>query len=270
MSEQPDLGISFTLQVAGIPISIFCDDLQVINILIHRYINFLVNVRCQFTVHLYLTNREGVPSLHLAQPIIQPNNLKFLGQNYQGEVNLMKECAHLAISSQQPAEEFEYFIRVIYSLIVFRAGGILLHAAGIVQKGKAYIFLGHSGSGKTTVARLSQDKIILSDDLVVLLPAGKRWIAHATPFWNPGDDRRFDSHAPTAGLYFLNQAKKVYLEPLNRALAVAETVSNIPIISSDPEKIEELLARCDSILTKVTYHRLNFLPDKSFWGVIDK
>ena len=75
-------------------------------------------------------------------------------------------------------EEVEYFLRVIYALLVFQAGGLLFHAAGIVRDGQCYLFFGHSGSGKTTVARLSSTDLVLNDDLVVLIP---RQISSGSP-----------------------------------------------------------------------------------------
>ena len=59
------------------------------------------------------------------------------------------------------------FLRVTYALLLIRHGGFLFHSAGMIRNGCGYLFYGHSGSGKTTVSRLSQNHVtLLSDDLV--------------------------------------------------------------------------------------------------------
>lgn len=48
----------------------------------------------------------------------------------------------------------ENFLRVLTALQVLDHGGLLVHGAGIVRRGRAHVFFGPSGSGKTTVLRL--------------------------------------------------------------------------------------------------------------------
>jgi hypothetical protein len=93
--------------------------------------------------------------------------------------------AHLSVVAPHPFEPIDYFVRAALALLAFEAGGLLFHAAGLAWRGNGYAFFGNSGSGKTTVARVSSHAQILNDDLVVLLPDAVRWNIHATPFSNP-------------------------------------------------------------------------------------
>jgi hypothetical protein len=136
------------------------------------------------------------------------------------------------------------------------------------------LFFGHSGSGKTTVARVSRDDIVLNDDLLLLIPGNSgenrkiRWIANATPFWNPTQVSPSNHSGPVVGLYRLVQDIEVYLEPMGAGQALAELISNIPVIPDDPSRIEILLNRVNEFLESVPAYRLHFLPDDSFWNVI--
>jgi len=60
-------------------------------------------------------------------------------------------------------------------------GGLLLHSAGIVIDGGAYLFYGVSGAGKSTLASYMQH--VLSDELVAV----QRGYARATGFWGTLD-----------------------------------------------------------------------------------
>ena len=59
--------------------------------------------------------------------------------------------------------------------------GLLLHSAGIVVDGDAYVFYGVSGAGKSTFAGFMRD--VLSDELVAV----QRGFARATGFWGTLD-----------------------------------------------------------------------------------
>ncbi len=57
-------------------------------------------------------------------------------------------------------------LRILHSLFLARAGGFLVHGAGAVRNGRAFIFAGISGTGKTTIARLAPpDVTLLTDEI---------------------------------------------------------------------------------------------------------
>jgi hypothetical protein len=154
-------------------------------------------------------------------------------------------------------------------MAVFKRGGILLHCAGVVRNQRAFLFFGHSGSGKTTVARLSPNDIVLNDDLVTLLPSETGWLAHGTPFTNPTQNPPSNQSAPAAALLRLVQSKTVRLESLSRANAVAELLSNIPVLPQNPAQLSQIIARLESLLDSLPAWYLHFLPDDSFWNTVD-
>ena len=148
----------------------------------------------------------------------------------------------------------------------------MLHAAAVKHDGRAYIFFGHSGSGKTTIARLSPDDVVLNDDLILLMPdtsAGEnKWRVFGTPFWNPTQVKPTPQNAPLASMFRLVQDKNVFLEEINPGEAVAELLSNTPVIPADPLRSPPLLTRLHKIIKAATVSKLHFLPDDSFWRVV--
>jgi hypothetical protein len=62
-------------------------------------------------------------------------------------------------------------LRILHSLLLVRAGGFLVHAASAVRGGRAFVFAGVSGAGKTTLARLAPaDVMLLTDEISYLRP----------------------------------------------------------------------------------------------------
>jgi hypothetical protein len=57
-------------------------------------------------------------------------------------------------------------IRILHSLMLAREGGFLLHAASAIRNGRAFLFAGVSGAGKTTISRLAPpDVVLLTDEI---------------------------------------------------------------------------------------------------------
>lgn len=265
---------SVSLVIAGICVRVACDDHRVSELLRRRYRDFLSNGQPYMQAVVRLSDRPGKSSLLNAQIEFQDGVLQFAASGYQGIIDASAGRAELQLSSLRPVEEVEYFLRILYAVAAYENGGLLFHAAGVVKKGRAYLFFGHSGAGKTTAARLSQKFLVLNDDLLLLLPSPASsqdqlaWSAYATPFWNPSQVRPAAASAPIAGLYRLVQDTQVYLEPMSKAQALAESIANLPVIPDDPGRNGGLIGRALSLLNAAPAYRLHFLPDDSFWNVI--
>ncbi|MFZ6030356.1 MAG: hypothetical protein ACOYYS_21820 [Chloroflexota bacterium] len=200
--------------------------------------------------------------------VFEKGKLSFDTPGYRGEVDLAASDAWLSLNARSPLEGVEYFLRAIYALLLFEAGGVLLHGAGLVRDRRAYVFFGHSGSGKTTASRLSRGVVVLNDDLVALLPDSGGWVVHATPFWNPTQVVPVRCAAPLAGLYRLVQDRCVWLEQISPGQAVAELAANIPVVSADASRSDRLVMRCAQLVRQIGVKRLHFLKDDSFWQAI--
>jgi hypothetical protein len=166
-------------------------------------------------------------------------------------------------------EDIDYYLRVAFALLAHAAGGVLMHTAGIVRGGSAYLFFGHSGSGKTTACKVSADKCkILNDDLILLLPQENMWHAYGTPFWNPTQIKPSNQSAPVAGMYQLIQSKEVFTKNMGQAQATAALIANVPVIPRDPIRSTRLLEILWQLQKNIPVSELHFLPDNSFWNVI--
>lgn len=200
----------------------------------------------------------------------QAERLHFTAPYYTGSIDVARQRGQLTFTSSQLFEAADYFVRTALALLAFAAGGLLFHAAGLAYRDRGYAFFGYSGSGKTTIARVSSRALVLNDDLVVLLPQAQRWYMHATPFSNPTQvPPAGNQRVPLTALYRLVQDRRVFLEALDPAEALAEVVASSPIVCADPERAVALLDRAAQLTRATPVQRLHFLPDDSFWSLID-
>jgi len=66
-------------------------------------------------------------------------------------------------------------LRILHSLILAREGGFLVHAASAVRNGRAFVFAGVSGAGKTTISGLApSDVVLLTDEISYVREVGSQ------------------------------------------------------------------------------------------------
>lgn len=274
------------LEMGGLGIRLSVSEPSLSAALAERYRHFPASGPVQMEAQIEYLGPGPVRLSPDPQLSFEPGCMRFNAPRYTGWVDERHGGSRLTLASDYPVEDIDYFVRLIAAVLAFRRGGMLFHAAGVVRRGRAHLFFGHSGSGKTTIARLSAGDTVLNDDLVLLLPEPGGWQAHATPFWNPtqtgpsrgegqplqgieGHGEGAPRSAPIEGLYRLVQAEQVRLESMVPGQALAELVSNVPVIPLDPQSSLELLSTGRRLLGQVPAYRLHFLPDRTFWKVID-
>lgn len=269
-SSKPDENRhSFSLSIARFTIQGNCNHQQLATTLGKRYGEFQANHTPDLIVDIQWTGVERTSSLLETEMAFQDGLLEFSAPGYQGFIHEKTGHGELNLSSAQPVEEIDYYLRVAFALLAHAAGGILMHTAGIVRDGSAYLFFGHSGSGKTTACKVSADRyIILNDDLILLLQQDDIWHAYGTPFWNPTQIKPSNQSAPVAAMYQLIQSKKVYTKEMGRGQAAATLIANVPVIPQDPVRSIRLLEILWQLQKNIPVSELYFLPDNSFWNVI--
>jgi len=265
---------TFTLQVGELVIQLSCADALTWRRLVDRYWAFRADVVTSphLVAEVVVEHSSSPRSAQEPDLSFKAGRLVLEAPGVSGWIEADKGRGHLTLNTSHIVEQVEYFLRAACALVAFETGGLLLHAAGVVHRGQAYLFFGHSGSGKTTVAGFARPgDLLLNDDLVVLSSHDDRWTAWATPFSSlPGAFNLGPCAAPVAALFRLVQSPSVFAEPLHPAQAVAELVSSAPVVSADPTRSAALLDRCTMLARQVPLYALHFRRDASFWKVVDQ
>ncbi len=172
--------------------------------------------------------------------------------------------------SDEFAGPLENFLRILLAYLLLTLGGALIHSAAVVDRERAFVFFGHSGAGKTTVARLSVSEglTVLSDDMNALLPSEGSVRVHEVPFAGDfagdGTGRTF----PAQALIRLRQDSCNRLENLGRAETAAGLISCAPFVNRDPYRALQLAARLEDLAGRVPAHTLMFAREGGFWPLL--
>lgn len=160
-------------------------------------------------------------------------------------------------------------LRIVHTLILARQGGFLVHAASAIRGGKAFIFAGVSGAGKTTMCRLApSDANLLSDEISYVRRDGQVYSACGTPFSGELARAGENRSAPVAGLFLLEKGASNKIETMNRAEAVARVLRNILFFAHDTNLVQSVFQSACEFVSAVPVLRLTFVPDRSVWELI--
>jgi len=153
-------------------------------------------------------------------------------------------------------------------MVMLQRQGLLLHAASVVRDGRAYVFMGRSGAGKSTVASLAPAGSVLTDEISLLRCTAGKWQAYGTPFWGKFRAEGQNRCAPLAGIFSLVQAPRHRLESISGKQALAALLSNTLFFMAERKARENLLGIFLELSQSVPVWRLEFQKNASFWDVL--
>src|SRR2546421_3253619 len=156
-------------------------------------------------------------------------------------------------------------LRVLVSWKLVGHRGFLLHAATVFRDGKAYIFTGRSGAGKSTVASLSPEGSVLTDEISLLRREHGMWRAYGTPFWGEFRAAGLNISAPLAGVFRLVQAAENRVTPLRPLAILRALLPNVLFFSAEAEANRRLLEILSQAATEIAGYNMAFRKDPTFW-----
>lgn len=160
-------------------------------------------------------------------------------------------------------------LRIVHTLLLAEQGGFLLHSASAIRNGKAFLFAGVSGAGKTTISGLAPaDATLLTDEISYVRKQDNGYAAYGTPFTRELANRGENTSAPVAALYLLAHGLNNRLEPVAAADAGRELLANMLFFAEDPELVHRVFQTACDFVHRVPVFRLTFVPDARVWEMI--
>jgi len=253
-----------TVEIGGIPIFLESHDANFRLLLERRYAGF-VNPEATPTYHFEIRlEPPAEPSGEEARAFKSGSVWRFERGDFRAEWDARSRRGWVR-QSPNPYS-IDSVLRIVHSLVLAEEGGFLVHAASGIRQGRAYVFAGISGAGKTTIARLAPpDAAVLSDEISYIRRGKSGYRAYGTPFAGELGRAGVNLRAPLAALFFLEKGQAGSIEPLGQVTAVRELLRNILFFAHEQALVKRVFESAVEFVSRVPVARFTFAPDERAW-----
>jgi len=274
------------LQIGDICCSLRFKDTQYCESVRNFYKDFLSKNEPDLTieVNIVLHNEEiDIPSNILMSKTVDGNNFNFHSGLITGNIDMdKKQCiidVKNALLKERSVRIFEQFLIQVYYTILKQKNRenvkntSFVHGCAVSRDGCGFLFSGPSGTGKSTIAKLSSDFKILNDELVIVNRSNGNYFVRSSPF--RGDFKNsINGSSPLSALFLIKHGTKNILRRISKTefltRFVREVIYSDSLLSTKKkESFLEMMDFCSGIADIVPFYELQFLPDKNFWDCID-
>jgi hypothetical protein len=254
------------VEIGGIPIALSTTDQSFLDLLCQRYEGFLSPSPPDFELDFDLISPTPASDDDVR---VRREGSEWLLQRGDFQARWDPATGRGKVRQNSNPYSLDSVMRILHSLILAERGGFLLHAASAICDGRAYLFSGVSGAGKTTMTRLAPpDVTLLTDEISYLRPSVDGYSAFGTPFSGELAKAGENCSAPVACLFFLAQGPENRVDELPSAEAVRRLMRNILFFAEDRSLVEKLFATAFDFVSRVPVRRLTFYPDIKVWDEI--
>jgi len=256
------------VEISGLPIRLRCADRDFVRQIEERYAGFVSSsneASFDFEIELAAPGAEsGDEDLR-----VNWNSGRWLMERGDFRAEWNPSTARGRIEQTINPYSLDSVLRIVHTLLLAQQGGFLLHASSAIRNGRAFLFTGVSGAGKTTMARLAPpDAALLTDEISYVIRRNGSYYSVGTPFFGelarPGENLQ----APIETLYLLAKGSKNEIEPIERAASVRGLLGNLLFFARDPEFVKSVFETACDFANRVPVRRLTFVPNASVWELI--
>lgn len=152
-----------------------------------------------------------------------------------------------------------------FYFLLLSHSGMMLHSSAVELDGKAYLFSGNCGAGKSTHTRLWQQVFgeraqVFNDDKPALRYIDGKWYAYGTP-WCGKDGINQNKKLPLAGICFLEQAQENRIRRLNTKDVLSRVIAQTLFRFKSVGSLDLLLSMVDKLVREIPVFELQNKPE---------
>lgn len=155
-------------------------------------------------------------------------------------------------------------LMLLYTFCTAPYGTLMVHASVVSLEGQGYVFLGRSGTGKSTHSRLWLENIegtsLLNDDNPVIRFFDDKAVVYGTP-WSGKTPCYKNENVPLKAVVRLSQAPHNRISLLPPLQAFASLMPACSCMRWDSRSVSELHKTVENVIKVVPGYHLECLPD---------
>lgn len=257
---------SLTLCIAEHPVELSIPSRELFQEASRRYEGFLSPLapRTRFLIS-FPGSLQGVVDAGVPHAVHGRGQIRFWRNDLEAVVS--EDMAEARVAMRELTYTLDAVLRIFYSILLIRSGGLLLHAASVGLDGVGVAFVGPTESGKSDVCRLGHGGIHLTDELSPVKASGNGFTVFGSPFWGLFERGGANVGVPLAAVLLLHRgATRIQPVPLPSAVqGVCRCVVNF---SREPHVASQIMTTVVRLVTSVPTAALWSPPDDSLWPLV--
>jgi hypothetical protein len=207
-----------------------------------------------------------------ADPSVPYKIARFNSTFTAGDVQLLRR--HFDSRASAAVYPLEYPLDELLMIHLLSQGkGVEVHGCALLDReGRAYIFPGQSGAGKSTMARLWIDQpavTLLSDERVILRTDRERIAVYGTP-WHGDAMLASPRCGELAAVFFLNHGAAHAVCPTGGSMAAAKLLACSFLPFHNAQGVDRTMMAVEQVTRDAPCYDLWFAPDASVIEVLTR
>lgn len=224
---------------------------------------------CEVQPHIviHIEHGYGVPFVDYDVKITKElNKLYFRREDYLIETDEEYKNATIYVYDELALKHA--LMNLYSSYIVYHNWGLLIHSSCVVENEKAHIFAGQSGAGKSTAAKLSYPRLLLSDEATLIKITTEEVTIFDSPFRSEIKSSGFEKSRSLVSVQLLHQSLENNRIQLNKSAAFLHLMDKVFYWAHDPSETKNIVKLLESLIHKVPVYNLYFQKNNTFWELI--
>ncbi len=217
---------------------------------------------------------DGKSERYKMETLLDGDDLLMWSFCFAGWFNMKEKKGQMSLSSsdrEPKGRSFENYLRVLCAWAAIELKGFLIHGASILKDGKVHIFFGPSAAGKSTLAEISKEGDVISDDLTIIIPSEEGLIALGSPFRGTYEKGKIvKGKFPVVAFYRIIKDDKDFIEIKNPSIYFADIIANIPFVVDKLGQRRDIFEQIRKNMIRVPVYYLHFSKKGNFWRAIEK
>lgn len=174
---------------------------------------------------------------------------------------------NISIANDIDLSLLRFGIWIMFGIVMTNHNAIAIHSSTIVSKGRAVLFLGESGTGKSTHTRLWREHIegatLLNDDSPIIRIEQNEVKAYGSPWSGKTPCYKNESY-PIGGICRLVQAPKNQINRLSTIMSIGAILPSCPPMFAHDDILQDRICETvGNIVRQTPIYVLECLPDSN-------
>jgi hypothetical protein len=231
--------------------------------------NFLliedINSKADLSIHII--DGYGIPFVDYQVSIFKTaDQIFFKRADYSIEVDLEYKKATISIHNELALKHA--LMNLYSSFIVHHNWGILLHSSCVLERSIAHIFSGQSGAGKSTAAKLSYPRELLSDEATIIKITTEDVVIFDSPFRSELKGNCLSGPYNLGSIQLLHQSLINERTNLSKSTGLLHLMDKVFYWTDSPEETQRIFHLLTTLVNQVPVYDLHFQKNNTFWEMI--